>query len=58
MTWIDRPEVRISRQGGRLTAETRGDEMLRYDSYEVVRELGATESICPTLDHIIAAAGW
>ena len=58
MTWIDRPEVRITRQGGRLTAELRGGEVFRYEAHEVVREPGVTESVCPTLDHIIAAAGW
>ncbi len=58
MSWIDRPEVRITRQGGRLTAETRGGEVLRYDDYEVVREPGVKESVCPTIDHIVTAAGW
>ncbi len=58
MTWIDRPEIRVARQDGRLTAELRGGDVLHYDAHEVVRESGVTESICPTHDHIIAAAGW
>ena len=58
MTWIDRPEIRIARQGSRLTAETRGGEVLRYEDYDVVREPGATKSVCPTIVHIVAAAGW
>ena len=58
MTWIDRPEIRIARKQDRLTAETRGGEVLRYDNYDVEREPGAMESICPTIDHIVAAAGW
>jgi hypothetical protein len=58
MTWIDRPVIRIARQQGRLTAELRGGEVFRYDPHEVVREPGATESVCPTIDHIVAAAGW
>jgi hypothetical protein len=58
MTWIDRPEVQLSTQDGQLTAETRDGNLLRYKSYEWEREPGAMETICPTIDHIIAAAGW
>ena len=58
MTWIDRPEIFITKQEGRLTAELRGGEVFRYDPHEVVREPGTTESICPTIDHIVAAAGY
>jgi hypothetical protein len=58
MTWIDRPEIRIARQEGRFAAELRGGEVLRYDPLEVVREPRATEIVCPTIDHIVAAAGW
>jgi hypothetical protein len=57
MTWIDRPEVRLSRREGQLTAELRNGDVMPYESYEFPRD-GSTESICPTLDHIIAAAGW
>ncbi len=35
MTWIDRPEIRIARREGRLTAELRGGEMFRYDPHEI-----------------------
>lgn len=58
MTWIDRPEVRIARREGRLTAELRGGDRFRYDSHEVAREGGEAERVCPTLDHVVAAAGW
>ncbi len=58
MTWIDRPEVRFARRDGRLTAELRGGDLLRYETVEVVREPGAIENVCPTIDHLIAAAGW
>ncbi len=58
MAWIDRPEIRIARRDGHFTAELRGGDVLRYDPHEVVRESGATEIVCPTIDHIIAAAGW
>ncbi len=58
MSWIDRPEIRFARLDGRLTAELRGGEKFRYEPHEVLRGPGVTESICPTLDHIIAAAGW
>ena len=58
MTWIDRPTVRISRQGGRLTAILRNADEHRYEAHEVERESGAMEAVCPTVDHIIAAAGW
>ncbi len=58
MTWIDRPEIHIAKREGRLTARLRDGEVFRYDPHEVVREPGATESVCPTIDHIVAAAGW
>jgi len=58
MTWIDHPEVRLSTQEGRLTAETRGGDVLRYEAYELEREPGVKETLCPTVEHIIAAAGW
>ena len=58
MTWIDRPEIRIARQDGRLTAELRGGDLLGYKAVEANRESGGTEIVCPTVDHIIAAAGW
>ena len=58
MTWIDRPEVHLAKNEGRLTAEIRGGETLRYEPYQWEREPGLTEGICPTIDHIIAAAGW
>ena len=58
MTWIDRPEIRIARRDSRLTAELRGGDVLGYDPHEVLREPGATEIVCPTIDHIVAAAGW
>ena len=58
MTWIDRPEIRIDRREGRLAAELRGGDVLRYDTIEVAGESGALETVCPTIDHIIAAAGW
>ena len=58
MTWIDRPRIHIARRDGRLTAELRGGEVFRYEAHDVPRERGAVESVCPTIDHIIAAAGW
>ncbi len=58
MTWIDRPRVHITRQDGRLTASLRNAEAFRYEAHEVEREPGAMEDVCPTIDHIIAAAGW
>ena len=58
MTWIDRPEIRIARRDGRLTAALRNGEVFRYDAHEVLRESGATEMVCPTIDHLVAAAGW
>ena len=58
MTWIDRAEVRIARREGRLTAALRGGEVFRYEAHAVVRESGVTQNVCPTIDHIIAAAGW
>ena len=58
MTWIDRPEIRIARRDGHLTAELRGGDVLRYETFEVPVEAGAMESVCPTIDHIVAAAGW
>lgn len=58
MTWIDRPEISIAKRDGRLTARLRGGDTLRYDPLEVMREPGATENVCPTIDHIAAAAGW
>ena len=58
MSWIDRPEIRIATRDGRLTAELRGGEVFRYEAHEVQRESGVTEIVCPTIDHIIAAAGW
>ncbi len=58
MTWIDRPEIRIARRDGRLTAELRGGEVFRYEPHDVRRESGATEMVCPTIDHLVAAAGW
>ena len=58
MTWIDRPEISIARRDGRFTAELRNGEAFRYDTYEVRRESGTTEMVCPTIDHLVAAAGW
>ena len=58
MTWIDRPEINIDRREGRLTAESRGGDVFRYDAIEVASGPGTTETVCPTTDHIIAAAGW
>jgi hypothetical protein len=58
MTWIDRAEVRIAKRKDRRTAELRGGEVFRYQAVEAVREPGVTERVCPTLDHLIAAAGW
>jgi hypothetical protein len=58
MTWIDRAEVRISTQQGRQTAELRGGKVLRYEPVEVPREEGGTTRVCPTVDHLVAAAGW
>jgi hypothetical protein len=58
MTWIDRPEVFIARREGRLTAALRNGETFRYDAYEAVRESGAAVRVCPTIDHLVAAAGW
>jgi len=58
MTWIDRPEIRIDRREGRLVAELRGGDLFRYDTLEVATESGSVKTVCPTLDHIIAAAGW
>jgi hypothetical protein len=57
MAWIDRPEVQITHRDGRLTAELRNGDIMPYEAYELPRE-GSTETICPTVDHIIAAAGW
>ncbi len=58
MTWTYKPEIRIARRDGRLTADLPGGEVLRYDPHEVAPESGPPESICSTLDHIVAAAGW
>jgi len=58
MTWIDHPEIRFARRDGRLTAELRGGDLQRYETVEVVRETGTTVSVCPTIDHLISAAGW
>ena len=58
MTWIDRPEISIARRDGRLTAKLRNGEAFRYDTHEVLLESGATEMVCPTIDHLAAAAGW
>ena len=52
-----RSEIRIVREvGGRLTARLPGGEVRRFLPHPVPGEEGA--SICSTLDHVVAAAGW
>lgn len=58
MTWTYKPEIYIARREGRFAADLPGGEALRYDPHDVPRESGPPESICSTIDHIIAAAGW
>ena len=58
MGTLYRSEIRIARQGedARLMADLPGGEALPYRSHPVAGD--PADSVCSTLDHIVAAAGW